>query len=101
MKVGPFLHNIKQWIVKDFRSFPVRFVLEIIAWVGSIGCSFAMMLTVPNPPFLVLYPIFISQCAIFCWAAWTRKSFGMVANYLLLVTIDIVALIRLTLQHFN
>jgi hypothetical protein len=42
-----------------------------------------------------LYPLFIFQCAIFCWAAWTRRSTGMVANYLLLVTIDSIALIRL------
>jgi hypothetical protein len=50
---------------------------------------------VPTPPFLILYPLFIAQCAIFCWAAWTRRSTGMVANYLLLVAIDTVALIRL------
>jgi hypothetical protein len=39
--------------------------------------------------------LFIIQCWIFAWAAWTRRSTGMVANYLLLVTIDVVALIRL------
>jgi hypothetical protein len=39
--------------------------------------------------------LFITQCAIFAWAAWTRKSTGMVSNYLLLVTIDVIALIRL------
>ena len=61
----------------------------------SIGCSIAMALTVPNPPFLILYPIFIVQCAIFGWAAWTRRSTGMLANYGLLVTIDSIALIRL------
>jgi hypothetical protein len=45
--------------------------------------------------FLWLYPIFITQCAIFGWAAWTRKSTGMVANYVLLVTIDLIGYIRL------
>jgi hypothetical protein len=54
-----------------------------------------MMLTVPNPPFLILYPLFILQCAIFGWSAWTRKSSGMLANYLLLVTIDSAALARM------
>jgi hypothetical protein len=61
----------------------------------SIACSVTMALTVPTPPFLILYPLFITQCAIFCWAAWTRRSTGMVANYMLLVAIDTVALIRL------
>ena len=73
-------------------------MLEISAWGMSIVCAVWMGLTLPNPPFLILYPLFIIQCAIFGWAAWTRKSTGMVANYLLLVTIDILALIRLTMQ---
>jgi len=73
-------------------------MLEISAWGMSIVCEVWMGLTLPNPPFLILYPLFIIQCAIFGWAAWTRKSTGMVANYLLLVTIDILALIRLTMQ---
>jgi hypothetical protein len=54
-----------------------------------------MALTLPNPPFLILYPLFITQCAIFAWAAWTRRSTGMLANYMLLATIDAVAMIRL------
>jgi hypothetical protein len=54
-----------------------------------------MMLTVPTPPFLILYPLFILQCAIFAWAAWTRRSSGMLANYLLLVGIDSIALARM------
>jgi hypothetical protein len=83
------------WIREDFKSNPTRCLLEVLAWFLSIGCSFTMMLTVPNPPFLILYPLFIAQCAIFAWAAWTRRSSGMLANYLLLVTIDSVALLRM------
>lgn len=92
------LQGIINWIREDWRSNPVRCVLEILAWFLSIGCSFTMMLTVPTPPFLILYPLFITQCAIFGWAAWTRKSSGMLANYLLLVTIDSVALARMLVQ---
>lgn len=83
------------WIKADFREWPLRCVLEIAAWFMSIGCAITMAVTVPNPPFLILYPIFIAQCAIFGWAAWTRRSTGMLANYSLLVTIDSIALIRL------
>jgi hypothetical protein len=83
------------WIKTDFKEWPLRCVLEITAWFMSIGCAITMALTVPNPPFLILYPIFIAQCAIFGWAAWTRRSTGMLANYSLLVTIDSIALIRL------
>lgn len=89
--------NIVTWIKEDWRSNPLRCFLEILAWFLSIGCAFTMMLTVPTPPFLILYPLFILQCAIFAWAAWTRKSLGMLANYLLLVTIDSIALFRMIL----
>jgi len=32
---------------------------------------------------------------LYLWAAFTRKSFGMVANYLLLTAIDTVGLVRM------
>ena len=81
------------WIKDDFRSHPFRFIIELIAWAISIGCSITMALTVPTPPLFILYPIWITGCAMYAWAAWTRKSFGMLANYLLLVTIDSIGLI--------
>jgi hypothetical protein len=94
-QISSTLVNVYDWAKKDFKEWPLRFVLEISAWIMSIGCAIAMAATLPNPPFLILYPIFITQCLIFGWAAWTRRSTGMVANYLLLVTIDVVGLIRL------
>jgi hypothetical protein len=83
------------WIKDDFRSNRFRFFVELLAWGISIGCSIAMALTVPNPPLLTLYPIWIFGCGLYAWAAFTRKSFGMLANYLLLTTIDTVGLIRM------
>jgi hypothetical protein len=87
--------DIWSWIRKDFNEWPARFLLEVTAWITSIVCSVIMALTLPHPPFLLLYPMFISQCAIFAWAAWSRKSFGMLGNYILLLSIDTAALIRL------
>jgi hypothetical protein len=87
--------NSYRWAKRDFAQWPMRFVLEITAWILSIVCAVWMGLTLPNPPFLILYPLFIVQCAVFGWASWTRRSTGMVANYMLLVTIDLLALIRL------
>jgi len=83
------------WIKDDWRSHPTRFVIELLACAISIGCSITMATTVPNPPLLVLYPIWISGCALYAWAAYTRKSFGMLANYILLTSIDTVGLIRM------
>ena len=84
-----------RWIKDDWRSNRTRFFAELFAWVISIGCSITMALTVPNPPLLALYPVWITGCAIYAWAAYTRKSFGMLANYILLTTIDSIGLIRM------
>jgi hypothetical protein len=83
------------WIKDDFKSNRVRFIIELLAWAISIGCSITMAVTVPNPPLLALYPIWILGCALYAWASWTRKSFGMLANYILLVSIDSFGLIRM------
>lgn len=91
------LAGMFDWIKDDFKSHPIRFIIELLAWGLSIGCSITMAITVPNPPLLVLYPIWISGCAMYAWAAWTRRSFGMLANYLLLTTIDSIGLVRMLL----
>jgi len=87
--------NIYNWAVGDYKEWPTRFVLEITAWFMSLGCSLTLAAGATDPLFIWLYPVFITQCAIFGWAAWTRKSTGMVANYVLLVTIDLIGYIRL------
>ena len=84
-----------QWIKDDWTSNRSRFVIELFAWAISIGCSITMAATVPNPPLLVLYPVWITGCALYAWAAYTRKSFGMLANYVLLTTIDTFGLFRM------
>ena len=89
------VYNIFEWIKDDWKSHPLRFVVELFAWGISIGCSITMAATVPNPPLLTLYPIWIAGCAMYAWAAYTRKSFGMLANYILLTTIDSVGLVRM------
>lgn len=85
------------WIRNDYTSNRFRFSIELLAWAISVGCSITMASTVPTPPLLILYPIWISGCALYAWAAWTRKSFGMLANYLLLTTIDSIGFLRMVL----
>ena len=93
--MNDILLNTFDWIRDDFKSNRVRFVVELVAWAISVGCSITMALTVPTPPLLTLYPVWILGCSLYAWASWTRKSFGMLANYLLLTTIDSVGLIRM------
>ena len=87
--------NILSYIKHDYSTNPFRFIVEVTAWALSISCAIVMALTVPTPPLLILYPIWITGCAMYAWAAYTRKSFGMLANYILLTLIDTVGLIRM------
>ena len=96
--MNDLVHGIFAWIKDDFRSHPFRFFIELLAWAISIGCSITMALTVPTPPLLALYPVWILGCGLYAWAAYTRKSFGMLANYVLLTTIDSVGLARMLIN---
>lgn len=93
-----FLRPTLEWIKNDFESNRFRFCIELLAWSLSIGCSITMAATVPNPPLIWMYPVWISGCAMYAWAAYSRKSFGMLANYMLLVGIDIVGLMRMIIS---
>ena len=90
-----FLKPTIDWIKDDYTTNPIRFIIELVAWAISIGCSLTMAATVPNPPLIILYPIWITGCSLYAWAAFSRKSFGMLANYMLLVGIDAVGLVRM------
>ena len=90
--------DIFKWAERDYREWPFRFFVEVLAWAISIGCSLVMAFTVPTPPLLILYPIWIAGCAMYGWAAWTRGSFGMLANYILLVTIDSIGLVNMLIK---
>lgn len=85
------------WIKEDWQSSKFRFCVELLAWFMSIVANVMFALSVPNVPFVLYLSITVSGCAMYAWAAWTRKSFGMLANYLLLTCIDSVGLMRVIL----
>lgn len=93
-----FFKPTLEWIRDDWNSNKFRFVIELLAWAISIGCSITMAVTVPNPPLLFLYPVWILGCSMYAWAAFSRRSFGMLANYMLLVGIDSVGLVRMLVE---
>ena len=93
--MNAILSGTFSWIREDYQSHKLRFCLEVLAWAISIGCSITMAATVPNPPLLLMYPAWIAGCAIYAWCAYSRRSFGMLANYILLTTIDTIGLVRM------
>jgi hypothetical protein len=96
--MNAILSGTFSWIREDYQSHKLRFCLEVLAWAISIGCAITMAATVPTPPLLVLYPIWITGCAIYAWCAYSRRSFGMLANYILLTTIDTIGLARMLIS---
>lgn len=86
------------WIKADWNSSPTRFIAELLAWAISIGLAIFMAATVPNSPWVPMYIIWIIGHCLYLWAAWTRGSFGMLANYVALTAIDSTALVRLLIN---
>lgn len=91
--------GLRDYIRHDWHQHPVRFCLEMTGWAISIGCSVVYAYTVPNLPFIPLYTAFITGCLIMAWCAYTRGSFGILGNYLLLSIIDSIGLIKLIIQQ--
>jgi len=91
--------SIGDYVKNDWRENPFRFCLEMTGWAISIGCSVTYAWTVPNLPFIPLYTAFITGCLIMAWCAYTRGSFGILGNYLLLSIIDSIGLIKLIIQQ--
>lgn len=85
------------YIRRDHQEWPLRFYIEVLAWAISIGCALTMAITVPTPPLTSLYVAWIGGCMMYAWAAWTRGSFGMLANYVGMIMIDSVGLFRMLL----
>ena len=91
--------NVVNWIKSDFKAYPKRFCLEVTAWIISMSCSITMAMTVPNPPLFQIYFFWIVGCCIYGWAAWTRKSFGILANYVMLAFIDSIGFTRMVIHY--
>ena len=93
--------HVGDYVRDDFKAHPFRFCLEMTGWAISLGCSLTYAIMVPDLPFIPLYAAFITGCLIMAWCAWTRGSFGILGNYLILSIIDSTGLIKLLLQKYS
>lgn len=91
-------NNTWVYIKKDFNDYPLRFCAEVFAWACSVVSAVIFASTVPTVPVIPLYSIFISGCFAAAWTCWTRGSFGLLANYAFLITIDCIGLARMLLS---
>lgn len=88
------------YVRKDWESSPIRTILELYGWAVTTSSSLIFAFTVPNPPFMILYPLWISALFALTYCAFTRGSVGMVALNLSMIVIDIIGYSRLLLQRF-
>lgn len=91
---GDWLYSSWGYIKRDYTEWPLRFCAEVFAWACSLVSAVIFAYSVPHIPVIPLYSIFIAGCLASAWTCWTRGSFGLLANYICLITIDAVGLIR-------
>jgi hypothetical protein len=82
-------------LLNDYSSNPVRFFLETFGWLCSVSASVVLASTVQNPPMEMIFCLWLSGSACYLWAAYSRRSFGMLGNYAFLLLVDSVGLARL------
>jgi hypothetical protein len=95
---GDWVFGTWSYIKRDYNDWPLRFCAEVFAWACSLISAVIFAYSVPHVPVIPLYSIFISGCLASAWTCWTRGSFGLLANYICLITIDAVGLIRFIIK---
>jgi hypothetical protein len=88
------------WIRQDFASNPWRVAGECYNWMVSVLTAIIFAATVPNPPLLLLYPLWLSGLIIMCFCARSRGSFGLFMGCISMAVIDIIGYVRLLVITF-
>lgn len=88
------LRKAAKYVVTDWQSSRSRLIAEVFAWACSVVSAVMFAVTAPHIPIVPIYSIFMSGCLAAGWAAYTRGSFGLLANYSFIFAIDAVGLGR-------
>jgi len=88
------IRNIWEWIKQDWRSHPWRFIMEVICWIDSLVCAVIVNSTVPEVPWLIMYPLWVGGTLVYAWCAYSRGSFGMLATGLMIASMDAMGWIK-------
>jgi hypothetical protein len=91
------IQDIWDWILTDYRSHKLRFVVEVFCWLNSLVCSIIFNSTVPHVPFLIMYPLWISGTLAYAWCAYSRNSFGMLTTFAMLASMDMIGYVKVLL----
>ena len=88
-------HATVNFIKRDWHSHPVRLCLEVFNWFLNIIVVVTFAATVPDVPFLIVYPLFFCCLVISMYSALSRGSFGLFMTSLTIFLVDLVGYARL------
>ena len=91
-------HKTAKFIQDDWHSHPTRLIFETVNWFLNIAVCMTFTLTVPDVPFLWVYPMFFICLGISMWSAISRGSFGLFMTSLTIFLVDLVGYGRLLIQ---
>jgi hypothetical protein len=84
-----------EFVRKDFKSYPLRWVIETMAWLGIVFNTVVITITVPDTPWHLLYPIWIVCCLASIWTSYTRNSSIGVFGSVVYTILDVIGYYRL------
>lgn len=86
--------KVLEWIQEDYRSHPIRFIVEVTGMISNLMASVVLMLYSPNPPMFWAYIFFLTASVLLMSAAFSRKSFGFTAMYVGYLIIDFIGFLK-------
>lgn len=95
MNVIENLQGTARWVQSDFKSNPWRLLGEVYGWVITLASAIIFAFTVPNVPFHVVYPAWISAVLVLTFCGISRGSFGLTMLNLSMLIFDVVGYARL------
>ena len=92
------IRDIWEWIREDWHDNRFRFMLEVLCWCDSLVCAIIVNVTVPDLPFTLLYPLWISGTLAYAWCAYSRGSFGMLITFLMIASMDCIGYTKILIR---
>ena len=93
-----FITGVLTYVREDWQTNRWRFCLEVLAFLCSLVSAIIFATTATGTiPIVLLYTIFITGCTAAAICAYSRGSTGLLVNYITLITIDGVGLVRVLL----
>jgi len=83
-----YINESIDFVKKDFQSYPLRWFIETMVWLGILFNTILIAMTVPNTPWDILYPIWIVCCYATVWTSYTRSSSIGVIGSLIFAVLD-------------